>query len=55
MNAIEVIFLIDGLPVVFADWFKGGKGKDPNLIALDNDMDNYFKGKAAAAEAPATA
>lgn len=36
-------------------WFKAGKGKDPNLIALDNDMDNYFKNKAAAAEAPSTA
>ncbi|KAJ1431242.1 hypothetical protein B484DRAFT_448484 [Ochromonadaceae sp. CCMP2298] len=28
-------------------WFKAGKGPDPTLKNLDNDMDEYFKTKAA--------
>jgi hypothetical protein len=37
------------------DWFKGGKGKDPKLQSLDNDIDNYFKNKPSGANADAAA
>jgi hypothetical protein len=43
-----------------ADWFKAGKGPNPELVKLDSDMDAYFQNKptkeaeaAEAAPAPA--
>jgi hypothetical protein len=32
------------------DWFQAGKGPNPDVLSLDNDMDAYFKAKAAKAE-----
>lgn len=30
---------------IFKDWFAAGKGKNPDLISLDREMDDYFKSK----------
>jgi hypothetical protein len=40
---------------VTTDWFKGGKGPDPKLAALDREMDEYNAAKGAASSAPASA
>ena len=37
------------------DWFKGGKGPDPKLAALDREMAEYNAAKGATASAPTAA
>ena len=36
-----------------ADWHAGGKGPAPDVVALDNEMDSYFKNKPTATAAAA--
>jgi hypothetical protein len=32
--------------LLLTDWFAAGKGPNPVVAALDQDMDNYFKSRA---------
>ena len=32
---------------MYIDWFKAGKGPNPDLVSLDADMDAYFQKKSA--------
>ena len=43
--------LLSSCWLLSADWFAAGKGPNPDVAALDADMDNYFKNKAPAAVA----
>jgi hypothetical protein len=38
----------------FSDWFKAGKGPDPDKALLDDQMDSYFAKKGAANASMAT-
>jgi hypothetical protein len=50
INNWLILFLIN------TDWFKGGKGPNPEVAALDNDLDSYLAKKdAEPVPAPAAA
>lgn len=40
---------ISQLFLTWTDWFAAGKGPDPVKKSLDDEMDEYFKGKIAKA------
>jgi len=44
-----VVIKVNPLSIQCIDWFQAGKGPDPVKLKLDQDMDEYFKGKATTA------
>jgi hypothetical protein len=47
-STITIIYCLDSL-LSSSDFFEGGKGPDPKLVKLDNDLDSYFSKQAEAA------